>query len=155
MNSYLDHPNKLVVGAIIVSLIFIIVGHFYRDQIQSRLKQPLMHVKEFDLDWWSVTHFMLFAFFGFVKPGYPLSFFTIGALFEVFEDGCASDANTQLVDCVGGNKSGLACGVMCNGFSDSYWYGKFDDIFANLLGYVVGQALRYAFGPPVSANGVF
>jgi len=38
---------------------------------------------------------------------------------------------------------------MCNGFQDSYWYGKLDDIFINLLGYVTGQAIRTTCYPDI------
>jgi len=140
----LSFPQQLVLGATIVALLFIIVGHIFRDSIQSVLKQPLCKVESFNLDWWSVTHFMLFAFFGFVMPGYPLSFFSLGVLFEVFEDGMSSDETTQLVDCTG-KKDKFIHTIMCNGFPDSYWYGKADDVVVNLLGYIVGQAIRTTF----------
>lgn len=138
--------HRLLLGAFVVSIIFIIVGHIYQEQVQARLKTPLYTANQVILDWWSVSHFLLFAFFGFVKPGYPLSFFTMGVLFEVFEDGMASDATTQSINCTK-NKKSIIGGVMCNGFQDSYWYGKIDDIFMNLIGYVTGQAIRTTFYP--------
>lgn len=138
--------DKLVIGAAVVSLIFIIIGHAYRDKIQALLQRPIYTVKEFNIDWWSVSHFMLFAFFGFVKPGYPLSFFTMGVVFEIFEDGMSSDATTQLHDCQI-EKESVIGSLMCNGHQDSYWYSKLDDIFINLLGYVCGQALRTTYYP--------
>ena len=136
----IKNPNSYVITAIILSIVFIEIGHFYRDEIQSRLKTPLLHVKAFDIDWWSVSHFLLFAFFGFVKPHYALSFFVGGALFELFEDGMSSDKTTQTVTCDGNNDT-LIKKIMCNGFEDSYWYGKIDDIAMNLIGYVVGQSI--------------
>jgi hypothetical protein len=134
--------DQLVFGAFVVSIIFIMIGHIYKNNIQSILKQPLITLKEVVMDWWSVMHFLLFAFFGFVKPGYPLSFFTIGVLFEIFEDGMSSDINTQLINCP---RKGILSKIMCNGIQDGYWYGKADDIFSNLIGYVVGQSIRTTF----------
>ena len=138
--------DKLVIGAFIVSILFIIIGHEFRDKIQEKLKHPLYKLKEVVFDWWSVTHFMLFAFFGFIKPNYPFSFFAAGILFEVFEDGMASDESTQLVNCPK-EKNSLIGKIMCNGVQDSYWYGKLDDIFMNLTGYVFGQAIRTTWFP--------
>lgn len=136
-----QHPHRIIIVSIIISLIFIIFGHFYHETVQAALKKPLVHVKSFDLDWWSVSHFLLFALFGFVKPGYALSFFALGTGFEVFEDMMSSDSTTQLWDCVG--RKNHPCGkIFCNGIQDSYWYGKADDIAVNLIGYVTGQAIR-------------
>ncbi len=141
-----QNPNQLVCGIFLISLIFIMVGHVFREQVQNALKQKLFHVKAFDIDWWSVTHLLLYMLIGFIKPGFTLTFFVIGILFEVFEDMCASDSATQLLDCVNPAKKNSICGkIMCNGFDDSYWYGKFDDIFANLLGYVIGNSIRTTY----------
>ena len=140
------HPHKIIVALIIISLLFIIFGHFYHETVQAALKQPIVHVNEFDLDWWSVSHFLLFACFGFIKPGYALSFFTLGAGFELFEDMMSSDPKTKLFDCVRKKKT-LSGKVFCNGIQDSYWYSKVDDIAVNLIGYVTGQAVRQTLVP--------
>ena len=142
----LQLSDKLVIGAMVISILFIMIGHEFRDQIQSLLKRPIYKLKEVVFDWWSVSHFLLFAFFGFVKPNYPFSFFAAGILFEVFEDGMASDESTQLVNCPE-KKNSFIGRIMCNGQQDSYWYGKLDDIFMNLTGYVFGQAIRTTFLP--------
>jgi hypothetical protein len=138
------HPDKLVVYAYTVSLLFIIVGHVYRDQIQAKFKQSFFTVKSFDVDYWSFTHVALFMFIGFVKPDHALTFFVLGVLFEIFEDGMASDEGTQSIDCKGVKKS-ISQKIMCNGVEDSYWYGKIDDIAFNLIGYTIGQAIRKTY----------
>lgn len=143
--------NRIVLGATIISIIFIMVGHIYRDQVQNLLKNPLYKVDEFFIDWWSVSHFLLFSLFGFVKPGYPFTSFICGIAFEVFEDSMASDETTQIVDCIS-NKKSVIGGIMCNGYEDSYWYAKLDDIFINLLGYIVGQAIRTTFYPDLDLD---
>lgn len=71
---YIKTADNIIIILIILSLIFIIIGHQYRDKIQTPLKKPIIHISEFDLDWWSVSHFSLFAMFGFLKPGYAFSF---------------------------------------------------------------------------------
>jgi hypothetical protein len=139
-------PNRLVLGAIVISIIFIMIMHICKEQIQNILQTQLYTIKEVVIDLWSVTHFFIYAFFGFVKPGYPMSFFAMGSVFEIFEDGLASDETTQMVNC---KKKSLLSNIMCNGVQDSYWYGKIDDIFVNLLGYVTGQAIRTTCYPNI------
>jgi hypothetical protein len=134
----MELANKLVLGALVVSFLFILVGHICKDAIQSVLKKEIVTLENVTFDCWSVLHFLLFAFIGFVKPNYPLSFFTLGCLFEIFEDCLSSDENTKLVLCP---SKGIK-NIMCNGIQDGYWYGKADDIFSNLIGYIVGQSFR-------------
>jgi len=144
---YIDaNANKLIVGAMVVSFIFIMIVHIYKEQIQDLFLTPLYANQFFTLDWWSVMHFVLYAFFGFVKPGYTGSFFALGVMFEIFEDGMASDATTKLMNCNSKKvKNSITGKIFCNKKQDSYWYGKLDDVFINLLGYVTGQCIRQTF----------
>ena len=138
------NPRNLVLGAIVVSLLFVMTGNIYKNSFQNILKKPLLHINAFHLDWWSVSHFLLYLFFGFVMPGYPLSFFTMGVIFEIFEDAMANDESTKLVNC-NTKAPNLIHKIMCNGSKDSYWYSNVSDIAINLFGYVVGQAIRTTF----------
>jgi hypothetical protein len=144
-------PNQLVFAGLIVAIIFIMIsGIWYAETVQAHLKQPLVHVTEFNLDYWSVSHFLLFAWCGFVKPGFPLTFFLLGGLFELFEDVLSSDSNTKIFNCMDSlNKSSKIGTIVCNGVQDSYWYAKVDDLAINLIGYVCGQALRTTCYPTI------
>ena len=147
LSQFLDkYQNELVVGVSIFALLFIIIGHIYRDQIQAKFKKPLATVPAFDIDYWSVTHFMLFAFFGFVFPNHAFTFACFGAMFELFEDGVSSDDKTQLIDCKNKDtKSSFIGNIYCNGDPNSYWYAKLDDIAINVFGYITGQGIRNTF----------
>lgn len=141
----MDLGNKLVLGALVISLLFIMVGHIFRDKIQAVLKQPLYKLeKKIVFDWWSVSHLLLWSFIGFIKPGNSMVAFLFGVGFEIFEDSMASDKNTQSVNCP--NKNALG-GLMCNGKPDGYWYGKVDDVFSNMVGYMIGETVRTKFYP--------
>jgi hypothetical protein len=137
--------NKYRVGIVIVlcvlSLVFICVGHIYRDQVQNVLKQELFKFPSCSIDWWSVSHFMLFSIFGFLIPSYPLTFFTLGLGFEFIEECLASDDNKKLVDCKDpANKEG---NIICKfSINDGYWYMNPSDPWVNLTGYIVGSAIR-------------
>ena len=65
-----------------------------------------------------------------------------GVCFEIFEDSLASDENTQLVKC-----PTKGANIMCNGVQDGFWYGKADDLFSNIVGYIIGNAVRTTFYP--------
>lgn len=124
----------------IVALLFIMMGHIYREQVQLALKHEFVKLPGTTFDWWSVSHALLFAIFGFIIPDHHLSFFTIGAGFEFFEDMLSSDKTTQLADCMSADRDSK---FMCQfSINDDYWYAKWDDVFVNLLGYTVGSALR-------------
>jgi hypothetical protein len=142
-NIFLDKYGLIIIAILLIlSLVFIIIGHKYRDQVQLVLKKTFVNLPEDTIDGWSLSHMALFAIIGFIKPNYYLSAFCFGAVFEVFEDYMASDKNTQLVDCsqpfnIDGKRK-----FFCNGRQDDYWYAKHSDIFWNLLGYTVGSAIR-------------
>ena len=138
----IKHPD-IICGLIVAALIFIMIGHVYREQVQLRLKREIIRVPEASLDWWSVSHFGLFFLFGMVEPHRHLTFFTLGAAFEVVEDMLSADDTTQLVNCKFKQcNSYLTNKVFCNGFNEDYWYGKWDDVFVNILGYTLGSGIR-------------
>lgn len=132
----------------ILALLFILVGHVYKDKIQSVLKYELCKFPECSIDYWSISHFMLFGVFGFLIPNYPLSAFAIGARFEFAEDYLASDNNKLFADCSSPCGKDTLCTKQtprrfwCNGIQDGYWYSNMTDSWVNLTGYVIGSALR-------------
>ncbi len=128
----------------LVALLFIIFGHCYREEVQSKLKAEFFKFPACSIDWWSVSHLVLYAIFGFLIPGYPLTFLMIGAGFEILEDGLSSDGTTQLVDCM--NSRNKQKNIMCQGsINDDYWYMNPSDVWVNLIGYVIGSAVRTTF----------
>lgn len=139
-----DFINNNAVGVCvalcIVAISFIMMGHIYREQVQLALKQEFVKLPSTTFDWWSVSHALLFGIFGFLIPNRHLTFFTVGAGFEVFEDMLSSNKSTQLSNCMTKDRDSK---LMCQfSIDDDYWYAKWDDVFVNLLGYTVGSALR-------------
>ena len=134
----------VIFGLGMCALIFIIVGHYYRDKIQLRLKKELFVYSEDSLDLWSVSHFVLFFLFGVFEPNKHLTFFNIGICFEILEDMLSSDKTTQLCDCMHQEKNNVLQNTLfCNGYNDGYWYAKFSDVFVNLVGYTCGSAFTH------------
>ena len=119
------NKNLLFIVPMILAMVFIMIGHVYRDQVQLLLKREFMKFPECSLDWWSVSHFLLYCYFGFLFPGEPLKWFLMGVGFELFEDYLSSNKETQLCDCSGGKS------FWCNGLENDYWYMNPSDPWVN------------------------
>ena len=58
----------ICVGLTLLALLFIVVGHKYRDQVQTKLKKEFIKLPETTVDWWSISHILLYRIFGFLIP---------------------------------------------------------------------------------------
>ncbi len=129
------------------ALSFIVLGHFFPGQIQSMLKRPILVVPSAVIDWWSVTHIVFFGFMGFFFPDYLFELFLLGILWEVIEDGLSPRENKGLVTCNKNYKNAWMNTfktMWCDNIAreKDYWYGKWDDVFSNTLGLLIGHFLR-------------
>ncbi len=139
---------KFAVYISVFALAFIMVGHVFPGQIQAVLKRPLFNLPPTTIDWWSVTHFGFFGILGYTFPDYLFELMILGILWEVVEDGLAPHDAKNLVDCEADytddmmreNFQTLWCDTLSR--KKDYWYGKWDDIFANVLGLLLGHYLR-------------
>ena len=139
----IDNNRGISIGLFAVfCMIFIIIGH-YNKTIQNNLKYNIYNTTQpIVFDVWSLTHLCTYALFGFIMPNFTMTFFTLGFLFEIFEDILSSNKNTQIINC---KKNNNLHKLWCNGYSDSYWYAKFDDLLFNLFGYIIGSSTRTTF----------
>lgn len=138
-------PFTCIITVLVV--LFILIGHIYPKKIQSVLKEPIIKVDSVTFDWWSVTHFGFFAVLGYLFPFHIAELTILGIIWEIIEDALSPSYNTKLINC---NKKYegivqrfkmLWCDITSR--DKDYWYGKWDDIFANSLGLIVGQWLRF------------
>jgi len=140
---WVDENKFLIILVFLaVAMVFIVIGHKYRDKIQLVLKQDLAKFPESSIDWWSISHFVLFLICGLIIPGYPLTFFTIGVSFELIEDYLSSNENTLLENCNPPTKPNGEPKAWCKGLPDGYWYMNPTDPWVNLTGYIIGSAIR-------------
>lgn len=119
-----------VVGAIGV------YGHLRcRYQFVDPLSTKL-HV--WDLDGWSVTHFVLFAIVGFTFPGLHLGTlaFLCGVIWELIEHWMGRQRPSWL----GG--WGDCQAAEFEKHNANWWFGRYSDILMNLLGLAVGNVGR-------------
>lgn len=145
--------KKLDIGTVrfafistIAVILFILLGHVYPDQIQGGLKKEIVSVKGTTFDLWSLSHFLFFGLLGYLFPYNLGELLLIGVIWEIVEDALASPDSTQMVSCkkeYGGIKRKFQ-DIWCNKTArrGDYWYGKWDDVFANSLGIIVGQWFR-------------
>lgn len=78
------------------------------------------------LDWWSVTHFVLYIILGFAFPHLWKLILFCSIFWELFE---------YFIGCI--EK------YVKNEHSLVYWCGKWSDLFINTSGFIVGLTLRY------------
>ena len=131
----------------VLSLAFIILGHYYPGNIQAVLKRPIVTVPSTVLDWWSVSHLFFFAVLAYLFPDHLFELFLVGILWEIIEDGLSPRDSKGLVTCDKkyDNSWMETFKVMwCDNIAreKDYWYGKWDDVFSNLLGLLLGHFLR-------------
>jgi hypothetical protein len=139
----IDENIKIAGILCLVSLLFIIFGHYYPNEVQGVLKRPLFTLPAVSVDWWSISHFFFYAILSYLFPNYLMEILVISILWEIIEDGLSDAKNTQLVDCDKKNKNWFSL-FWCNIFSrpGGYWYAKWDDVFFNSLGIIFGHYLK-------------
>lgn len=130
-----------------LALSFIILGHYYPGQIQAVLKEPIVTVPSAVIDWWSVTHMLFFAILAYLFPDHLFELFLGGILWEIIEDGLSPRDSKGLVTCDKkySNSWMETFKIMwCDNIAreKDYWYGKWDDVFSNLLGLILGHFVR-------------
>ena len=137
----------LAIAITLFALGFIVLGHFFPGQIQAILKKPILKVPSAELDWWSVTHIVFFAIMAFLFPDHLFELFILGIFWEIIEDGLSPRENKGLVTCDKEYKNSWlnTFKVMwCDNIAreKDYWYGKWDDVFSNTLGLLIGHFIR-------------
>jgi hypothetical protein len=118
-----------------------------RGEPQERGKKPILKVPSAELDWWSVTHIVFFAILAFLFPDHLFELFVLGILWEIIEDGLAPRTNKGVIKCDKEYKNSWlnTFKVMwCDNIAreKDYWYGKWDDVFSNTLGLLIGHFIR-------------
>lgn len=135
------------VAVTILVIMFIVLGHYYPEQIQGALKRPLFTLPATTVDWWSMSHFLFFGLLAFMYPSLICELFVISIIWEVIEDALAPPNSKQLIDCTKKYENPWQetfKTVWCQHIAreKDYWYGKWDDVFFNSMGILVGYGLR-------------
>jgi hypothetical protein len=140
MNEFFDKQQKeIFLFMIICVLIIMIYGHLrcqlFPDPLQKKL--PI-----WDLDGWSVIHFLFYMSMSFMYPKYFWTITICGILWELFEEYCNVYQPTIF------KKYGPCASTdvaLQKGNERIWWYGKISDIVMNVLGSILGYSFYNKF----------
>lgn len=129
---------------LIVILVAVMIGHYGNDFIKGFNKVTLFKIGDSEFDLWSLSHVLLYVYFGYFFPEFFLEFLIIGSLWELYESTFCSKAFLKFFNCNNTDpveKKNLLCKLIGNINNCGYWYGKLEDIPCNMLGFVIGALL--------------
>lgn len=135
--------NKNFYIPIIICLVLVAFGYFSKITMQNNMKVELFNFFGMKIDWWSISHLVLYIYFGYHFPQYFVEFLVIGTLWEIFESSFCKESFAKLIGCQGSNNS--FCQKINKIRGCDYWYGKVDDIVVNIIGFVIGAMLAKKF----------
>ena len=128
-------PNFFV--PIIICLVLVVIGGLYNDIFQKYMKITLFDIAGIRIDLWSISHLILYIYFGYHFPDYFAEFLIIGTVWEVLESTFFKHSMKRIVKCDDNSKN-LLCQYVAKLRGSEYWYGKIDDVGMNMLGFVIG-----------------
>lgn len=136
----IKNPNFYI--PVIIIILLIIVGNFFKP-IKSRMHTVLVSIGGIDIDWWSVSHIVLYIYFGYQFPNSFAEFLIIGSVWELIETFFCREKFERITNCT--DSESAICRGMRKINSCDYWYGKIDDVAMNMIGFVIGAALAKRF----------
>lgn len=160
--------------ALIVALILVVIGYIMPGWFQEKMTSFYFNIGSSRFDLWSLSHVLLYIYFGYYFPNFFVEFLIIGVFWESFENTFCSASFLRLINCpLSGNdisnnnmskqelklqyiRSGSKnkinnTNLLCKGLGKinncGYWYGKLEDIPCNMLGFVIGAWLAKKYHP--------
>ena len=124
---------------LIICFVLILIGGAFQEQIQNNMKIVLLDVGGIKVDMWSITHILLYVYFGYQFPEYFVEFLLLGSLWEIFESTFCRDSLSKFIGCE--DKTSFICDKLGQIRDCNYWYGKLDDVVMNMTGFVLGAWL--------------
>lgn len=128
----------------IIIILVIMIGSTFSEPVQSNLESSLFKIGELGFSWWSISHVILYAYFGFLFPGYFFEFLFLGIVWEVFETTYCREFVWNVIGC--SNSDNWLCNSLNRNRDCRYWYGKIDDIAMNTIGFVIGAIIAKQMG---------
>jgi len=125
---------------IILSILLIVLGSFTTPDFKRKMEIPLLEFNGIKITIWSVTHILLYVYFGYYFPNYFIEFLIIGCIWEIFEYIWCKLPIHKIMGCTEGSNN-----KFCNGINQikncQYWYGTVDDILMNSIGFIIGACI--------------
>lgn len=122
--------------SISITIFLIIFYKLLKCYFYPRVPDPLLIQFHGSIDGWTLSHVLYFSYMGFLFPTYIYELIILGIFWELFEEGFG------LLGLLYPNNT-----LMKNCFEDynhpgRWWYGKKEDILANMIGLLIGLLLR-------------
>ena len=137
--------------AIIVVFAIVIIGFMIRKSLNTKMEVVFFKIGKTEFDIWSLSHLILYMYFGYFFPEYFLEFLIIGTGWELFEGSFCRKLFLEMINCDTSNlpkvgkkykdSDNALCKIIKKADNCDYWYGKWQDIPTNMAGFLVGMLL--------------
>jgi len=130
-------------------MVLIVIGYLGNNLILDKMRIPLLKIGDTEFDIWSLSHVLLYVYFGYYFPEFFVEFLIIGTMWEIFESTFCSKQFMQVFNCSTIDKSKSSSNIVCQMINKvdncGYWYGKLEDIPLNMLGFVIGAYIFHKY----------
>lgn len=114
-------------------VLYKILKCYYYPNIKDPLLEPIIG----NIDGWTLSHFFYFSYLGALFPTYIYELLLLSIYWELFEEGFG------LIGLVYNDLEWIKVCLEDDHHPGRWWYGKKEDILANMLGLFFGLILRY------------
>ena len=132
--------KKFYIVIIIITIVIFIQG-MIKHKIGDPMATNILTMCNTTFNLWSLSHLILYMYFGYMFPNMFIEFLIIGIIWEGIEAVfplIVTDYKTQFCQ----NNHRIDCKIVCQISPPNYWYGRFSDIVANSAGFIIGMMLR-------------
>lgn len=132
---------------LVIILILVMIGYLIKSPVYHKMTFKLLKIGNIEFDLWSLSHVLLYMYFGYYFPDYFIEFLVIGSVWELFESTFCSKLFLRFINCnnIGDNTGDNSSNILCKRIKKikncGYWYGKLEDIPLNMIGFVIGAYL--------------
>ena len=123
-------------GLLVCSLIF--ANGLFRCKYNGGNDILMTKLGIFDLDGWSISHFLFFMFLGTQRPNLFVPAMLMGAAWEGIEAGLGKSRPSWM----GGFGDCDLSTDQINSSHQNWWFGRFSDLIMNAIGFLVGIQLK-------------
>jgi hypothetical protein len=135
---------------LIVIIFLLIIIYILGKTFHNRIRVIFFKIGNSEFDLWSLSHVLLYMYFGYYFPNFFIEFLIIGSLWELFEStSFCSKPFLKFINCqmpgvtdnIVAGSDNIICKTIKKVQNCDYWYGKLEDIPLNMIGFVIGACL--------------
>lgn len=123
---YILTSPAFLVPTILVFIVIIVIWTL-KDSFHTHMQTIVFTICDIQVSFWSISHILLYIYYGFMFPDYFIEFLIIGLGWEAFEFLMGKVKMSELIQ----GCEGATC-------KEHYWYGQAADPAMNCLGFLIG-----------------